>query len=104
MWASSKSGKHGLQDMPFLPNIIKSASQVRDLILILVTGAYALGFALWSVNAWREGLGWIPIANTQYFITPHNETLSVAMRVNNPDCSAVGIHGRDRAKIIAASI
>jgi hypothetical protein len=54
--------------MPFLPNIIKSASQVRDLILILVTGAYALGFALWSVNAWREGLGWIPIANTQYFI------------------------------------
>jgi hypothetical protein len=30
----------------------------------------------------------------QFFIGTHNETLSVAaMRVNNPDCSPVGING-----------
>jgi hypothetical protein len=28
----------------------------------------------------------------QYFIRPHNETLSIAaMRVSNPDCSPLGI-------------
>jgi hypothetical protein len=31
---------------------------------------------------------------SQLFIRPHNDALSVAaMRVNNPDCSPVGIHG-----------
>jgi hypothetical protein len=29
----------------------------------------------------------------QLFIRTHNETLSVAMRVSNPDCSPIGIHG-----------
>jgi hypothetical protein len=30
----------------------------------------------------------------QFLICAHNETLSVvAVRVNNPDCSPVGIHG-----------
>jgi hypothetical protein len=28
----------------------------------------------------------------QLFICAHNEALSVAMRINNPDCSPVGIH------------
>jgi hypothetical protein len=30
---------------------------------------------------------------SQHFIRAHNETLSVAMRVGNPDCSPVGIRG-----------
>jgi hypothetical protein len=29
----------------------------------------------------------------QYFIRPHDKTLSVAMRVNNSDCSPLGING-----------
>jgi len=49
-------------------NIMKATRQVRDLLLILVTVSYALGFALWSLNAWRQGLGWIPVANTRYFL------------------------------------
>jgi hypothetical protein len=28
---------------------------------------------------------------SQHFVGAHNETLSVAMRVNNPDCSAFKI-------------
>jgi hypothetical protein len=31
---------------------------------------------------------------SQQFIRVHNETLSVAaMRINNPDCSPVAVHG-----------
>jgi len=30
----------------------------------------------------------------QYFIRTHNETLSVAMRVNNPDCRPSRINSR----------
>jgi len=38
------------------------------------------------------------LKRSQLFIRTHNETLSVtAMRVNNPDCSPVAIHGRDAA-------
>lgn len=47
---------------------MRTAAQVRDLLLIAITGVYALGFGLWSVYAWRQGLGSLPIANTQYFI------------------------------------
>jgi hypothetical protein len=31
---------------------------------------------------------------SQYFIGAHDETLSVAMRVHNPDCSSLGIQSR----------
>jgi hypothetical protein len=29
----------------------------------------------------------------QFFVGTHDETLSVAMRVNNPNCSPVRVHG-----------
>ena len=32
------------------------------------------------------------------FTCSHNEPLSVSMRVNNPDCSPLGINGRDPAQ------
>jgi len=52
-------------------------------------------------DALRSPVGFCPIEppiqfhkRSQLFIRTHNETLSVvAMRVSNPDCSPVGIHG-----------
>jgi len=36
----------------------------------------------------------VPAAKAgQLFIRTHNETLSIAMRVSNPNCSPVAIHG-----------
>jgi hypothetical protein len=37
------------------------------------------------------------IKSGQLFIGPHNETLSVAMRVDNPDCVPVIVEGGDPA-------
>jgi hypothetical protein len=34
---------------------------------------------------------------SQYFIGTHNETLSVAMRVQNPDCPPFTVNGRNAA-------
>jgi len=48
--------------------IFKDLAQARDLTLLVLTCTYALGFLIWSVYAWRQGMGLLPIANTQYFI------------------------------------
>ena len=41
---------------------------MRDLLFLALTCTYALGFAVWSVYAWRQGIGLLPIANLNYFI------------------------------------
>lgn len=54
--------------MSRLQDILKYSAQARDLTLVALTCTYALGFLAWSGYAWRQGMGLLPIANTQYFI------------------------------------
>ena len=54
--------------MSKLREILKTAGEARDPILVVVSFTYVLGFLVWSFQAWREGLGLLPIANTRYFI------------------------------------
>ena len=52
------------------------------------------GFVTSSVRRWRDANGRFEFyKRRQLFICPHDETLSVAMGVNNPDCSSFGING-----------
>ena len=54
--------------MPSLRDILKKLGEIRDGILPAISGAYALGFVVWTVHAWRQRLGLLPIFNTRYFI------------------------------------
>ena len=40
----------------------------RDGILLLAGALYALGYVVWSVHAWREGLGLLPAPELQYLL------------------------------------
>ena len=51
-----------------LGDFLKIAGEARDAILVGATCIYAFGFIVWSLHAWRHGLGFLPIANSQYFI------------------------------------
>jgi hypothetical protein len=45
-----------------------NASKLRDLALAGAAGAYALGFIIWSIHAFDNNLGLLPVLDSQYII------------------------------------
>ncbi len=40
----------------------------RDFILVAAAAVYVLGYLVWALNAWDQGLGLLPAADLQYFV------------------------------------
>lgn len=40
----------------------------KDALLVLVPVLYGLGYLIWSINALRNNLGWLPALDLQYFL------------------------------------
>ena len=55
--------------MPRVTQILKRLGDARDSILVATSCTYALGFLVWSLHAWRQGLGLLPISNIQYLVS-----------------------------------
>ncbi|MFL6228317.1 MAG: hypothetical protein ACJ741_06025 [Pyrinomonadaceae bacterium] len=47
---------------------LDSFADLRDLLLIVAGGLYALGYAVWACNAYANNLGLLPAVDFQYFI------------------------------------
>src|SRR4051812_14103708 len=48
--------------------LMKRVGTLRDGLLVLSGILYFLGYATWSLNAWRNKLGLLPAIESQYFI------------------------------------
>ena len=46
---------------------LKRLAGLRDGILVVSAGLYVIGYLLWSLYAWSEGLGLLPVLSAQYF-------------------------------------
>ena len=40
----------------------------RNSVLIAVGLVYLLGYVVWFIIAWKQGLGPVPVLDTQYFV------------------------------------
>lgn len=56
----------------------QSLSGVRDLLLVVGGACYAVGYLVWSVNAWHRNLGLLPALRVQYLIAGAIPMLLVA--------------------------
>jgi hypothetical protein len=52
----------------FVLDTVKDPTKLRDAALILGGVIYLSGYAVWSVLAWLEGLGPVPVLDSQYFV------------------------------------
>src|SRR5271157_5611184 len=41
---------------------------MRDSVLVVGAGLYALGYLVWSLYAWVQGLGLLPVLSAQYIV------------------------------------
>lgn len=48
-------------------SLLKNLGGLRDGLLVLVSLVYVLGFSVWSVVAWINNLGALPVLDAQYF-------------------------------------
>lgn len=48
--------------------VLEDPTKLRDAALILGGVIYLSGYSVWSVLAWLEGLGPVPVLDTQYFV------------------------------------
>jgi hypothetical protein len=48
--------------------LLKDPTKLRDAALILGGVIYLSGYSVWSVLAWLEGLGPVPVLDSQYFV------------------------------------
>jgi hypothetical protein len=55
------------QTLPSISDSLKWLGDRRDGFLIAGAGIYGLGYAVWSRNAYRSGLGQLPGLDLQYF-------------------------------------
>ena len=55
----------GFTDLVRLAGFLGGA---RDTILVLAAAVYFVGYIVWAVNAWKNGLGLLPAADLQYFV------------------------------------
>ncbi len=47
---------------------LKPFAGLRDGLLVLGAGLYGIGYLVWSIRAWWEGLGLLPVLSAQYFV------------------------------------
>ena len=47
---------------------LRSLGRYRDAFLVLASIVYVVGFVIWSIVAWRRGLGPMPVLDAQYFV------------------------------------
>ena len=47
---------------------LKPFAGLRDGLLVVGAGLYGIGYLVWSIRAWWEGLGLLPVLSAQYFV------------------------------------
>lgn len=47
---------------------VRALGRYRDAFLVLASTVYVVGFSIWSLVAWRLGLGPMPVLDAQYFV------------------------------------
>jgi hypothetical protein len=48
--------------------LISNATKYRDLVLVVAALTYPIGFLIWSIHAWKQDLGLLPVINSQYIM------------------------------------
>lgn len=55
-------------DLPKRFDFLEHLGKIRDGVLRFAPMLYILGYIEWSIYAWKENLGFLPVLNSQYFI------------------------------------
>jgi hypothetical protein len=60
---------------------LKRNQSDRDFVLLLIGAAYAIGYVVWSINAWKNHLGLLPALRAQYLLAGSIPLLVIALVV-----------------------
>jgi hypothetical protein len=63
-----QESEHNKQEKPPMFGWMPPIGRVRDLAFIVAGVTYILGYIVWSINAYVNGLGMLPAIEAQYFI------------------------------------
>src|SRR5262249_33827570 len=70
-----------MKDIKYSWEVVKNLADRKAQLLTAVTVVYVLGYFVWSLNAYRNGLGILPALDLQYFVAGVFPTLVLATLV-----------------------